>query len=561
MKKLYTTLTILSLFNIVVYGQLLNDNCADAIAIGEVVDYEFSTINATTDGPYHIDSPCPSGSEEGQDSIFNDIWYLYTASFSGDAEWSMCGTADFDTKIGAYNAGAICPLLDEDLLNCNEDGTNCANSSSTLVFPVLEGETYMLRLGGYGMTSPGLEGSGTFTISQFDNGIPNDNCANALPVQLGSNQSFNTSGALTDGPDHPNNSGCFGFGSITATNDIWYNYTSDFTGSVIWSTCTSVSFDSRLVVYGPDLSNCDITAADLYACNDDGTDCPNYSSRLFFDVEEGKTYLLRLGGYGTGDAGPGTFNLLNENPPTPPANDLCSDAIELGVGTVGDEIVVTGTTINALFDVNDFTFPTCLFNTDSGEFGDVFYSFNSSGYEKILINLLNTTPGAAYVVDIMTNCSTVVDTLNIESSCYQLTTDEDGDILFDTLSIFPDVPTDYILRISTRVTFDPPGDFFLSLTGIDPLSTDEHSIFGETSFSPNPVRAETGILNTHLLKSSDVKLNITDLTGKLISTQNIGNLSSGEHSIKVDLQGINSGVYIISMNTGNSIKSIKMFKL
>ena len=134
MKKIYTILTLLSLLNMTVYSQLLNDNCADAIAIGEVIDYEFSNINATTDGPYHIDSPCPSDSEEGQDSIYNDIWYLYTATFTGEAEWSLCSTADFDTKIAAYNSGATCPLLDEDLLDCNEDGTNCTLSTSSLIF-------------------------------------------------------------------------------------------------------------------------------------------------------------------------------------------------------------------------------------------------------------------------------------------------------------------------------------------------------------------------------------------------------------------------------------------
>ena len=41
MKKIYTILKLLSLLNMTVYSQLLNDNCADAIAIGEVIDYEF----------------------------------------------------------------------------------------------------------------------------------------------------------------------------------------------------------------------------------------------------------------------------------------------------------------------------------------------------------------------------------------------------------------------------------------------------------------------------------------------------------------------------------------
>ena len=51
------------------------------------------------------------------------------------------------------------------------------------------------------------------------------------------------------------------------------------------------------------------------------------------------------------------------------------------------------------------------------------------------------------------------------------------------------------------------------------------------------------------------------LAGKLIHSQNITNLRAGEHAINVDLEGINPGVYIINMNTGDSMKSIKVFKL
>ena len=72
-----------------------NDNCADAIAIGsETVGLAFSNINSTTDGPDQS-GPCISGAGTTGEKLYNDIWYLYTPDFTGTAEFSICGTAEF----------------------------------------------------------------------------------------------------------------------------------------------------------------------------------------------------------------------------------------------------------------------------------------------------------------------------------------------------------------------------------------------------------------------------------------------------------------------------------
>ncbi|MEL6866578.1 MAG: hypothetical protein AAFP19_19285, partial [Bacteroidota bacterium] len=57
----------------------INDNCADAIPVGRDSTVDFSTITASTDGPFHVDSPCPSAEN---DTIWNDIWYLFTPDFT-----------------------------------------------------------------------------------------------------------------------------------------------------------------------------------------------------------------------------------------------------------------------------------------------------------------------------------------------------------------------------------------------------------------------------------------------------------------------------------------------
>jgi hypothetical protein len=559
MKRLYTTFLALFILSVFVHGQPTNDDCSAAIAIGEVTDMMFSNIDATTDGPYHLDSPCPGASEDGQDSIYNDMWYAFTPTFTGNAEWTLCNTADFDTKIGVYNAGATCPLADSDLLTCNEDGSNCDNGESAVIFPVVMGETYLLRLGGYGDTSPGLEGTGSFSVSQFISTVSNDFCSDAIVVELGSMQEFTTVGTITDGPDHPDDLACFGFGSITATNDIWYLYTPDFTGSVIWSTCSMITFDSRLVVYGPDVS-CPVQTDDIYSCNDDGGGCDGYSSELFFNVEEGKTYTLRLGAYNC-DSGTGSFELSNENPPTPPENDLCANALEIPLTTdIEEPIEIDGSTEDAQFDNSNFILPNCLGNSTGGEFADVFFSFNSGGFSSLELNVFSFTPNGQYFIDIFEDCATPVDTLAITSNCFYYDSEENPEFR-DTALTFPNVATDYIIRVITRTTSDLPGDFIISLRGLETVSVEDEQYFGETSFTPNPLTGNSGFISTNLNRVSDVDLKITDLNGKVILTSLYPNQNSGNSKLKVDFPENTSGIYFVTLRSEGFIKTFRVVKI
>jgi len=263
-------------------SQVANDFCADAIAIGEVEDLDFITLGTTTDGPLHTDSPCPSNTEPEIDSIYNDVWYLYTASFSGNALFSTCGTADFDTKIAVYNPGSNCPPADEDLLSCNEDGANCGASTSEMIFATVAGESYLLRIGGYGEMPPGLEGQGTFSVGQFVPTVVNDFCNEAVAITIGSGYIFDSFGAVTDGPIHDDiTSDCFLFNDFTIQSDIWYSFTPNFSGTVFCSTCGSAFFDTIMGVYGPDTDCANLSSADLYGCNNDGPGCTEFTSSMF----------------------------------------------------------------------------------------------------------------------------------------------------------------------------------------------------------------------------------------------------------------------------------------
>ena len=140
----------------------------------------------------------------------------------------------------------------------------------------------------------------------------NDLCADAIPISDGIT-AFDTTGADTDGPTHPE-CDTAGDGGVTV-NDIWYHYTATCTGTATIATCNEdggdAFYDSDLVIY----SNTDCGDLQFLGCNDDAeTTCTasgtTFASRLIVDVVEDQVYTLRVGGWaGAGDEGPGDLSI------------------------------------------------------------------------------------------------------------------------------------------------------------------------------------------------------------------------------------------------------------
>ncbi|MEY3367917.1 MAG: hypothetical protein RI973_1072 [Bacteroidota bacterium] len=542
-----------------------NDSCTQAIDISLGGSISFSTANANTDGPLHLNSPCPSSSN---DSLFSDIWYRYTATTSGLVDWTLCGTADFDTKIAVYKGGAICPLTDDDLLTCNDDFGTCIGNTSRLIFQAEAGQSYLLRLGGWGETAPGETGSGTFTLQAFTSAVPNDFCAQAIPISFVEDYPFTNVDATTDGPLQPNNSACFGFGDPNVQGDVWYSFTAPVTGTVEWSTCDQINFDSRLAVYGPDVS-CTPTGDQLYACNDDGSGCSNYTSRVVFDVQEGETYLLRLGGY-AGEQGLGTFDLVEIVPPVPPANDLCTspDSAWIVTADQADDFdnPILGTTVNGTFDQDNFLYPNAQCfgtNTAGGEFSDVWYWFNTYGNEQLEMRLFkgNESPSASFYLEMFNACDMQVDTNVLFGSCIYL--DEATAAGGTIVTGLPAEPTLYLLRVTTRLTTQLPGDFFLFIIGeITEPPVGVVEVFpGTTLVSPNPAGDRLG-LQLMLEQPSVTSIQVFNPLGQQVMREDLGKLGSGPHHFNFDIGKLSAGVYHLltrDADTG-AVQMIKFLK-
>ncbi|MBI5916395.1 MAG: T9SS type A sorting domain-containing protein [Bacteroidetes bacterium] len=561
MKKIYPML-LFGLLALAVQAQVpANDDCANAIVVTAGVAVDFNTLEATTDGPFHPNSPCPSAVN---DTLFRDVWYTYTATFDGLLDFSLCNTANFDTKIAVYKPGTTCPAQDGDLLTCNDDGVACGNTSR-VIFSVQNGQTYLLRLGGYGATAPGEAGPGTFMLSQFTPVLANDFCDQAQVITVGDNQPFTSVDATTDGPTHPGNSTCFGFNDPTLQSDIWYSFTAPTSGSVLWSTCNEVSFDSRLAVYQGG-ATCPLLDSDLWACNDDGSGCSNYTSKVFFNVAQGQTYLLRLGGFG-GDQGSGTFDLTLSDPPPPPSNDQCADApdVSLVTAAMADDFdgITEGTTSDGTFDPNNYLFPNAQCfgtNTAGGEFSDVWYRFNTLGNPEIELRFYSAGDNTgSFYAELFNACDMQVDTAAITGSCVFVTpTTTYATTLIGNL---PLVPTIYLMRVTTRLTTQLPGDFFFFLVAdvTSPAEEVHHDFPGTYEVFPNPT-GDKLYLNLMLDESVGTIVKVLNTFGQTLISEDKGNLLAGDHQLDFNVSGLAAGVYFLQLHSEKGVGTVRFVK-
>ncbi len=140
-----------------------NDACAMAAPISTC------TTSPVYSGPFPFDNTAATADGDqthaacdvfGTMAIDLDVWFCWTAEFSGDTVTAeTCGLSAVDTKMAAYGpftdcpaAIAACPPADPALLDCVDD--SCAAQSSVTFATPLAGEAYLIRVG----TFPGAAG-------------------------------------------------------------------------------------------------------------------------------------------------------------------------------------------------------------------------------------------------------------------------------------------------------------------------------------------------------------------------------------------------------------------
>jgi len=127
-----------------------NDECNAATLVNEG-SIPFNSTSATASA-----TALPVSCDDGTGTqMQNDLWYIFTASCTGNMTISTCGTANFNTRLAAYSLA--CPPLGS-LVACNNDSVCCSGSTSSMTFPVVTGNSILVRVGG-------VSGGGTGTLT------------------------------------------------------------------------------------------------------------------------------------------------------------------------------------------------------------------------------------------------------------------------------------------------------------------------------------------------------------------------------------------------------------
>ncbi len=318
-----------------------NDLCQDATAVGEGA-FSFDNSGTGTE----VASICGFGGDPGG----ADIFFRYTASFTGLVEINTCGSA-LDSQIDVATDCSFSTVL-----ACNDDSCGL---QSRVIMDVTAGTDYFIRVAGWA----GATGSGILNIFQiFPGPQPNDLCQNATPVADGV-YSFDTVGALPGGPG-----AC---GASGGSPDIFYLWTPSTTGCATIETCGS-GYDTVLEI----VSACGGVSL---ACNDDA--CGLQSRIEIASVTAGVPILVRVSGF-AGASGFGQVSFLSQpaSPYTPPSGtpeaEPCGnnpDTINAGCNSTppsylpincGETILGTSFVIpNALRDTDWFQFTLDEFDT------------------------------------------------------------------------------------------------------------------------------------------------------------------------------------------------------
>ena len=266
------------------------DSCATPDMISGSGTFAFDTTTATTGA-------------EGQNecgSIYNDVWFAWTATSSGIATVSTCNQAAFDTKLAAYPGGA-CPANGTSLA-CNDDA--CSLQSS-VAFPVTNGSVYLVQVGSFSSSASGT-GNIDITVSQPPT---NDDCASPMVISGNGPHAFDLTLAST-GSQGQSEGLCYSFGTTGIDNDVWFQWTAGATGTATMSTCAGATFDTKIAAYPS--GGCP-TSGSALACNDDAC---SLQSSIDIPVTAGTTYLLQVGTFPGAAGGAGSFDITLGGPPS-----------------------------------------------------------------------------------------------------------------------------------------------------------------------------------------------------------------------------------------------------
>ena len=287
------------------------DECASAVVIAADTATNFDTTTATASANIPTDALC-TGTFLNWVATCKDVWFKFTATGPGTADFSTCLTATYDTSLALYKGSCAT------LVACNGDFDACGTSftSKIAAIPCNTGDVFYIRIGGYAGTTTTPEGdfgagsvivaftassagcvgaTGACDVVHADVGCNNSACCTAICslnplccefgwdqacVDLAFDPTFTACGyfnyqctqgvpandcatsptlVTADGSkpfsnvgaikDGPDYGATCGSGNNFCYNDVWYKFTAVANGEATASNCGTVTVDTKMAIY------------------------------------------------------------------------------------------------------------------------------------------------------------------------------------------------------------------------------------------------------------------------------------------------------------------------
>lgn len=90
-----------------------------------------------------------------------------------------------------------------------------------------------------------------------------------------------------------------------------------------------------------------------------------------------------------------------------------------------------------------------------------------------------------------------------------------------------------------------------------PTSIKEFASIDRLAVYPNPSNGDVTI-SYNANDAVNVTVEIVDITGKVVFSEALGNVSVGEQNLSLDLQSFNSGFYFVNIKTNTEVTSQKL---
>ena len=102
-------------------------------------------------------------------------------------------------------------------------------------------------------------------------------------------------------------------------------------------------------------------------------------------------------------------------------------------------------------------------------------------------------------------------------------------------------------------------DFMVDISALSPCATNVNKVVLNdiVTVAPNPANENTNF-NIILRNSKEVRINLFDLTGKLIDNVSNSYMTKGVHSISYNTSTLNSGIYIFQVASGDEVNAGKL---